>query len=45
MPAEPAHARGNYARSKAMAELLALGADSDALAVTALRPHLVWGSW
>lgn len=43
MPADPAHARGNYARSKAMAELLALGADSDALAVTALRPHLVWG--
>ncbi len=43
MPADPEHARGNYARSKAMAELLALAADRDGFAVTALRPHLVWG--
>lgn len=42
-PADPAHARGNYARSKAMAELVALGADRPGFAVTALRPHLVWG--
>jgi 2-alkyl-3-oxoalkanoate reductase len=42
-PADPEHARGNYARSKAEAELLALAADGPALAVTAVRPHLVWG--
>ncbi len=42
-PANPEHARGNYARSKAAAELLALGADAPDFAVTALRPHLVWG--
>jgi nucleoside-diphosphate-sugar epimerase len=41
--ADPAHARGNYARSKAQAELLALAADSPDLAVTVVRPHLVWG--
>ncbi|WP_109473890.1 NAD-dependent epimerase/dehydratase family protein [Ornithinimicrobium cavernae] len=42
-PADPDRARGNYARSKASAELIALGADSDDLVVTAVRPHLVWG--
>jgi 2-alkyl-3-oxoalkanoate reductase len=42
-PADPGHARGRYARSKAMAELDALAADSPALAVLAVRPHLVWG--
>ncbi|WP_448639220.1 NAD-dependent epimerase/dehydratase family protein [Geodermatophilus sp. URMC 63] len=42
-PADPARARGRYARSKAVAELGALGADSAALAVLAVRPHLVWG--
>lgn len=42
-PADPAHARGHYARSKAMAELLALDADNAGFAVTAIRPHLVWG--
>lgn len=42
-PADPRSARGNYARSKAAAELLALHANSDELAVTAVRPHLVWG--
>ncbi len=41
--ADPDAARGNYARSKAMAELVALEADSGDLAVIVLRPHLVWG--
>lgn len=42
--ADPRTARGHYARSKAMAEVLALGADErDELAVVAIRPHLVWG--
>lgn len=42
-PADPDRARGHYARSKASAERLALEADSEALAVLAIRPHLVWG--
>lgn len=42
-PADPDNVRGNYARSKAMAEIIALKANSSALAVTAIRPHLVWG--
>ncbi|MGY1670514.1 NAD-dependent epimerase/dehydratase family protein [Geodermatophilus sp. SYSU D00710] len=42
-PADPAAARGHYARSKAQAEVLALAADSPGLAVLAVRPHLVWG--
>ncbi|MGY1846394.1 NAD-dependent epimerase/dehydratase family protein [Blastococcus sp. SYSU DS1021] len=42
-PADPARARGAYSRSKALAEQVALGADSAALAVLVLRPHLVWG--
>jgi 2-alkyl-3-oxoalkanoate reductase len=42
-PADPLAARGPYARSKAAAELIALGADHDQLAVVAVRPHLVWG--
>ncbi|MGG7308400.1 NAD-dependent epimerase/dehydratase family protein [Curtobacterium sp. AB451] len=42
-PAEPARARGDYARTKAAAELLALAADAPGFAVTAVRPHLVWG--
>ncbi len=42
-PADPVHARGNYARSKAAAELLALEADGRRLRVTAVRPHIVWG--
>lgn len=47
--ASPEHARGNYARSKAAAELLALEANgtplpgSGVLRVGALRPHLMWG--
>ena len=36
--ADPVHARGAYAQTKAVAELLAL--DAGAVAV---RPHLVWG--
>lgn len=42
-PADPARARGHYARSKAAAELLALEADGRDLRVTAVRPHVVWG--
>ncbi|TFC50460.1 NAD-dependent epimerase/dehydratase family protein [Cryobacterium sp. TMT1-21] len=42
-PADPSRARGHYARTKAQAELLALGADSASLHVVAVRPHLVWG--
>lgn len=41
--AEPQHARGDYARTKAAAELLALDADAPEFAVVAVRPHLVWG--
>lgn len=43
--ATPMHARGSYARTKAAAELFALEANraDDGLAVTAVRPHLVWG--
>jgi 2-alkyl-3-oxoalkanoate reductase len=42
-PADPVRARGDYARTKAQAEVLALAADSAALRVVAVRPHLVWG--
>lgn len=42
-PAEPSRARGDYARTKAAAELLALDADAPDFAVVAIRPHLVWG--
>jgi nucleoside-diphosphate-sugar epimerase len=41
--ADSRRARGHYARSKAIAETLALRADSAQLAVLAIRPHLVWG--
>jgi len=41
--ADPLRARGDYARTKATAELLALAADSERLSVVAVRPHLVWG--
>ena len=41
-PADPERAHGNYARSKAMAERVALSAETDA-SVVAIRPHLVWG--
>jgi nucleoside-diphosphate-sugar epimerase len=42
-PASPDTARGDYARTKAAAERLALGADAPGFAVVAVRPHLVWG--
>ncbi|NII42494.1 nucleoside-diphosphate-sugar epimerase [Curtobacterium flaccumfaciens] len=42
-PASPGTARGDYARTKAAAERLALGADAPGFAVVAVRPHLVWG--
>ena len=42
-PADPENVRGHYARSKAMAEVIALEANSPELAITAIRPHLVWG--
>jgi 2-alkyl-3-oxoalkanoate reductase len=42
-PADPGRARGHYARSKALAEQVALAADGPGLAVLAVRPHLVWG--
>ncbi|MGP9783784.1 NAD-dependent epimerase/dehydratase family protein [Glutamicibacter sp. AOP12-B1-11] len=41
--ADPERARGNYARSKAAAELNALAQDSSDFRVTAIRPHVVWG--
>lgn len=41
--ADPERARGNYARSKAAAELLALDMDSSGFRVAAVRPHIVWG--
>jgi nucleoside-diphosphate-sugar epimerase len=45
--ADPAHARGDYARTKAAAELLALDRDRgdlpEGMSVVAVRPHLVWG--
>ena len=42
-PADPQNARGEYARTKALAEQLAVRADSESLRVVAVRPHLVWG--
>jgi nucleoside-diphosphate-sugar epimerase len=42
-PADPGRARGNYSRSKARAERIALAASGDAFSVVAIRPHLVWG--
>lgn len=41
-PADP-QVRGHYARSKAIAEQLALSSHAAGLSVTAVRPHLVWG--
>ncbi len=42
-PARPDEVRGHYARSKAMAEIDALEAADESMAVVAIRPHLVWG--
>jgi nucleoside-diphosphate-sugar epimerase len=41
--ADPLRAQGSYARTKAVAELIAIGANRDDLSVVAIRPHLVWG--
>ncbi len=41
--ASPAHARGEYARTKAEAELIALTRDAEDFRVVAVRPHIVWG--
>jgi 2-alkyl-3-oxoalkanoate reductase len=42
-PADPERVHGHYARSKAMAEQLALAEADAGLSVVAVRPHLVWG--
>ena len=42
-PADPVRARGEYARTKAEGELLAIAADRPGFSVVAVRPHLVWG--
>lgn len=42
-PADPQRARGEYPRTKAESELIALGRDSEAMRVVAVRPHIVWG--
>lgn len=42
-PADPEHARGAYARTKAQAEILALGANDADMSVAVIRPHIVWG--
>ena len=41
--ADPVRAHGDYSRTKAEAELLALAADSPGFRVAAVRPHIVWG--
>lgn len=41
--ADPSATRGHYATSKAMAELVAIGASTATMPVVAVRPHLVWG--
>jgi nucleoside-diphosphate-sugar epimerase len=40
---DPERAIGHYARSKAMAERIALKSADQQMAVVAVRPHLVWG--
>ena len=42
-PADPARAHGDYSRTKAEAEVLALAANAPDFRVTAVRPHIVWG--
>lgn len=42
-PADPEHAHGDYSRTKAKAELLALAADAPGFRIAAVRPHIVWG--
>ncbi|MBB2976876.1 nucleoside-diphosphate-sugar epimerase [Microbacterium endophyticum] len=42
-PADPTGARGDYARTKALAEIAALSRNGADMRVVAVRPHLVWG--
>ena len=42
-PADPERAHGDYSRTKAEAELLALAADAPEFRVAAVRPHIVCG--
>lgn len=42
-PATTGRKYAYYAESKALAEILALSANSENLGVVAIRPHLVWG--
>lgn len=44
LAADPTSTKSHYATSKALAEQLALAANSPEMAVTAIRPHLVWGA-
>ena len=39
----PSSFDSHYARTKALAEILALASDSSSFSTVALRPHLVWG--
>ncbi len=41
--ADPNTARGEYARTKAQGELLALASSSQRFPILVLRPHLMWG--
>lgn len=42
-PADPRHAKGEYSKSKALAEKEVLAADTPEMLTIAVRPHLVWG--
>ena len=42
-PADPEHAEGNYAQTKAEAELVAESYGSAGMNVLVIRPHLIWG--
>jgi nucleoside-diphosphate-sugar epimerase len=42
-PADYRHAKGEYSKSKALAETEVLAADAPGFATIAVRPHLVWG--
>ncbi|HRY10051.1 MAG TPA: NAD-dependent epimerase/dehydratase family protein [Candidatus Nanopelagicales bacterium] len=42
-PADPRHAKGEYSKSKALAEKEVLAADGTGITTIAVRPHLVWG--
>jgi len=42
-PADPDHAHGHYAQTKAIAEQLVLKASTPEFPTVAIRPHLVWG--